>query len=196
MMRDSTQSRQQIMDAAADLFYREGYRAVGVDTIVAASGVGKMTLYRHFASKEELIEAYLHDADARFWGWFDAVTAPFAGRPRQQLEAFFAAVAALAGQPACYGCPFLNAVVDFPAPDHPGHQVAVANKQAVRARFAELAAAAGAGAPELLADQLFLLMDGAFMAVRTFGPAGPAQQVAEGARLLLACHLGPAAAPD
>jgi len=184
-MRDMPRSaRQQILDMAGALFFRDGFRAVGVDTIVAESGVAKMTLYRHFASKDDLIVAYLEDSNARFWAWFEAATVD-AHTPADKLLAYFRALETLVTTPVCHGCPFLNAVVDFPDLGHPGRRVAVAHKQAVRERFRTLAADAGAADPDRLADHLLLLMDGAFMAVRTFGVDNPAAHVAEAARTLL-----------
>jgi AcrR family transcriptional regulator len=187
-------ARQRVLETAAALFFREGFRAVGVDTIVAESGVGKMTLYRHFPSKDDLIVAYLQDSNEKFWAWFDEATAMPAGGTRgarEQLLGFFRALEKLAAQPTCYGCPFLNTAVDFPEREHPGHQVALAHKQAVRARFRDLARQAGARSPAALADQLFLLMDGAFMAVRMYGAAQmsradiPAAHVAQAAQALI-----------
>jgi AcrR family transcriptional regulator len=182
-------ARELILASAGDLFYREGFRAVGVDTITERSGVAKMTLYRHFPSKDDLIAAYLEESNAKFWAWFEASLAAAGNNPRAQLLAFFAALEQLVTSAQCHGCPFLNAVVDFPERDHPAHAVALAHKQAVRARFHDLAAQAGAAAPSALADQLFLLMDGAFMAIRTFGVDNPAAHVAAAAQALLAAHL-------
>lgn len=179
-------TRERLLETAARLFFRHGYRAIGVDTIVAESGVGKMTLYRHFPSKDHLIEAYLRDSNEKFWQWFEEAASQ-AAEPRDRLLAVFRALEKLVTTPACYGCPFLNAVVDFPEHNYPGHQVAVENKQAVRARFRELAELAGARSPGALADQLLLLMDGAFMAVRTFGAENPAAHVASAAAALIRC---------
>jgi AcrR family transcriptional regulator len=182
-------AREMILDTAAALFYREGFRAVGIDTIVKRSGVAKMTLYRHFSSKDELIVAYLKETDQKFWAWFDESTSQPADRPTTQLIALFMALEKLVTTPTCYGCPFLNVVVDFPERDHPGHQVALAHKQAVRARLRVLAHRAGAYAPEALADQLLLLMDGAFMAVRMYGVDNPAAHVAAAAETLIAAQV-------
>lgn len=179
-----SQSRQQLLATAGDLFYREGFRAVGVDTISAASGVGKMTLYRQYQSKDELMVAYLNDSDERFWAWFEAVTGP-APTPREKILAFFDALADQSTRPTCHGCPFLNVIVDFPDLGHPGHAVALAHKQAVRRRFHELAVQMDDPDPEGLADGLFLLMDGAYMAVRLHGVGGPAAQVRKAAERLL-----------
>ena len=111
------------------------------------------------------------------------------GNPRQQLIDLFKTLEGLVSTPACHGCPFLNALVDFPEPDHPGHQVALEHKRAVRARISQIAAQAGARSPHDLADQLFLLMDGAFMAVRTFGSDNPACNVSAAAQTLIDAQL-------
>jgi hypothetical protein len=83
----------------------------------------------------------------------------------------------------------LNAVVDFPEDSHPGHQVALEHKQSVRSRFRELAHQADAYAPDVLADELLLIMDGAFMAVRMYGINNPAAHVAEAAEALIAVQV-------
>lgn len=182
-------AREVILETAANLFFREGFRAVGVDTIIKRADVAKMTLYRHFPSKDDLIKAYLQDTNNKFWAWFDESTAQAADQPAAQLIAFFKALEKLVTSPQCYGCPFLNVVVDFPEGGHPGHQVALEHKQAVRSRFRELAHQAGARAPHMLADQLLLLMDGAFMAVRMYGADNPGAQVAAAAESLIAAQV-------
>lgn len=186
-MKAATPPKEKLLAAAARLFYQHGYRAVGVDAIAEESGVGKMTLYRHFPSKEHLIVAYLNEADAQFWRWFDQTTGPFPGQPRQQLLAFFGAVQAIVTNPICLGCPFLNAAVDFPPPDHPGHRVALEHKRAARARFRELAEQVGARDPARVGDQLYLIMDAAFMAARMFGgtPDNPAANIVEAVQQLI-----------
>lgn len=184
MTKDLPSTRERLLETAARLFFQRDYRAVGVDTLVAESGVGKMTLYRHFPSKDDLIVAYLLDSNDKFWTWFDEAISG-AGDPRGRLLAFFQALEKLAMTPTCFGCPFLNAAVDFPEREHPAHVVALEHKQAVRSRLAELAVSAGARDPAILADQLFLLMDGAFMAVRMYGADSPALRVAQAAQALI-----------
>ena len=180
--------RERILDTAAELFYRDGYGAVGVDTIIAQAGVAKTTLYRHFASKDELIVAYLERANERFWAWFEHA---IAGQqdPRAQLAALFDAVAELAASPACLGCTFQGAASEFPSQEHPGHQAARAHKQAVLDRLCELAARAGARDPGELARELLLVMDGAFAAARMFGRRSPAAAAPAAATALLDAHL-------
>ncbi len=87
--------------------------------------------------------------------------------------------------PACYGCPFLNVATEYPETDYPGHHVAIEHKQSVRVRFLQLAKEAGTKKPDVLADQLFLLMDGAYMASRMFGSQNPAAHLVEAAKTLI-----------
>jgi AcrR family transcriptional regulator len=176
--------KEQLFRTAARLFYQRGYRATGVDTIAAESGIGKMTLYRHYPSKDDLIVAYLQDSNRIFWKNFEQVTSA-AITPRDKLLAFFEALQDYVKTPVCYGCPFLNLATEYPEPDYPGHRVAFEHKQSVRERFRQLSTEAGAAQPEALADQLFLLMDGAYMASRMFGVKNPAAHVAEAARILI-----------
>jgi AcrR family transcriptional regulator len=183
-------TRQRILDIAGDLFFRKGYRAVGVDTIVKESGVAKMTLYRHFSSKDDLIVAYLEEVNRLFWGWLEAAIRPYEGMPREQLVAVFAALEQLISSPRCYGCAFLVAASEFPELDSPGHQVALDHKQGVRDRLRDLAQQAGARAPDVLAGQLVLLMDGSFAAVRMFGPDNPGTNVLEAAKTLIDAQTG------
>lgn len=185
-----TSAREIILQTAADLFFRDGFRAVGIDTIIKQADIAKMTLYRHFPSKDHLIVAYLQDTNNKFWAWFDESTRRAEGDPMSQLIAFFEALEKLVTTPQCYGCPFLNAVVDFPESGHPGHQVAVEHKQAVRARFRDLARQAGTESPDILADQLLLLMDGAFMSARMFRSNNPAAHVAKAAEALITAQIG------
>jgi AcrR family transcriptional regulator len=183
-------ARERILEAATRLFLRDGFRAVGVDTVVAEAGVAKMTLYAHFPSKDDLIAAYLERANEQFWHWLDAAVAGVED-PRDSLMAMFDAVGKLANDPQCLGCTFQGTAAEFPDPDHPGHRVALAHKQAVLARLGTLAQEADLRDPEALADQLLLLMDGAWVAARMFGPGNPSAQVAAAATTLIEAHSRP-----
>lgn len=188
-MKSEIAPKDQLFQTAAQLFYRHGYRATGVDTIAAESGIGKMTLYRHYPSKDELIVAFLRASNEEFWEYYGRSTADAPGA-REKLLAFFASLQAYVTSPACYGCPFINMASEYPEADHPGHQVALEHKQAVRAHFTHLAQEAGARQPEALANALSMLMDGAYIAARLFGasPDSPAVNVAEAARQLIDAH--------
>lgn len=189
-MKSEIAPKDQLFSTAATLFYRQGYRATGVDNIAAESGIGKMTLYRHYPSKDDLIVAYLRDSDRIFWSGFETITGD-APAPRAKLEAFFVSLQGYVMSDACYGCPFLNAAAEYPDPDHPAHRVAVAHKQKVRARFEQLAAEGGATRPAELAGALVLLMDGAYMTSRMFGAStdNPAGHLAAAARRILDAAL-------
>jgi AcrR family transcriptional regulator len=183
-------ARERILEAASRLFVRDGFRAVGVDTVIAEAGVAKMTLYAHFPSKDDLIAAYLERANERFWRWLDAAVAGV-DDPRARLVSMFDAVGKLANDPQCLGCTFQGTAAEFPDPEHPGHRVALAHKQAVLARLGTLAREADLRDPEALADQLLLLMDGAWVAARMFGHGNPSAQVAAAATALIQAHSRP-----
>jgi AcrR family transcriptional regulator len=181
--------RQRILDTASEMFYREGVRVVGIDAIIARSGVAKMSLYRNFPSKDALVTAWLEDRNEFFWGRWERAEASQAGDPRGQLEAILDMVAATASHRKWRGCPFLNTATEFPEPHHPARAVILANKRAVYERLQALAAAAGACDSTLLAQQLQLLIDGAYAIGQSLGPSGPAKTVAGAGRALIAAQI-------
>ena len=191
-MAKKTSTRNQLLETAARLFYQNGYHAIGVDTITSQSCIGKMTLYRHFDSKDDLILAYLQESDALFWQAFEKATCNVVSASGK-LVAFFQALEAYVTRPDCFGCPFLNIAAEYPDPDYPGHKAAREHKEAVRQRFRDLAAQAGACNPDVLADQLLLLMDGAYMAGRMYHNDSPAVNVAGAASALIAAQIDRAA---
>lgn len=175
-----------ILNVAGALFYKRGFAASGVDLIVRESGVAKMTLYRHFPSKDLLIAAWLNRADAQFWGHFERWAGDVSLPARDRLIGVFAGLEKLVSSPRCHGCPFLLAASEFPEPDTEAHLVARHHKTELRARLRALAADAGAADAAALGDQLLLLMDGAFMAARLFGNADhPGRHVLGAATRLL-----------
>ena len=182
--------RERILETAAEMFYRDGIRAVGIDAIIARSGVAKMSLYRHFSSKDALVAAWLEDRNAFFWRRWDRAEASRGDDPRSRLEGILDMIAATVSQRQWRGCPFLNTGTEFPEPDHPARGIILANKQAVRARLRTLAAAAGARDPDVLAQQLQLLIDGAYAIGQSLGPEGPAKTVAGAGRALIAAQIG------
>jgi AcrR family transcriptional regulator len=185
----SSSARERILQTAERLFYRDGYRAVGVDTIIAEAGVAKMSLYRHFPSKDDLIGAYLDRANAQLLEWIDGLAAPH-DDPRAALQAIFDGVATLASSPECLGCAFVGAAAEFPDGGHPGHRAASEHKRAVLDRFRELAEAAGAHDPRGLAEELLLVMDGAWSAARVFGPGNHGRRAAAAATALIDADRG------
>jgi AcrR family transcriptional regulator len=155
-------ARERILATASELFYREGIRAIGVDTVVERSGVSKTSLYRLFESKDALIAAFATEQDRSFWAWWDHVEEQHADDPRALLEALLSGIAKRVGRPDYRGCPFLNLVTEFPDQNHPGRIVARGNKEELRARLAAIVAKLGAADPNRVASQLALIINGAY----------------------------------
>lgn len=175
-----------ILDVAGNLFYHRGFAATGVDLVVRESGVAKMTLYRHFPSKDALIAGWLERVDAQFWESFERWAGPADAAPRDRVIGVFQGLQQLVGSPACLGCPFLLAAAEFPEPGTRGHEVARSHKERLRERLRTMAADARCADPATTGDHLLLLMDGAFTAARLFGAADhPGRHVAAAAAVLL-----------
>jgi AcrR family transcriptional regulator len=159
-------------------------RHVGVDTIVERSGVAKSSLYRLFRSKDDLVEAFLRAEDQQFWAQWDQVAAS-ASDPRAELRAHLNWIGRYIAAPRFRGCPFLNAAAEFPSPDHQARAVCREHKAELRRRIKALAQAAGLADPGLLADQLTLVIDGAFANSEALGKHGPAHQLGQTGETLL-----------
>lgn len=184
-------ARERLGEVAADLFYRKGIRAVGVEEIVKEAGVAKISLYRSFPSKDDLVVAYLEDRRATFWRLWDEAFARYDGEPRRQLDAIMTYLADWTTQPGYRGCPFINYCAEFPDASHPGHRVADATMGEMRQRFIRIAEALGAGRPRQLADGLLLLVEGAYAISQTLsGPEGPGHAIVWAARVLVESQLG------
>lgn len=184
-------ARDRIFDTARELFYRQGIHQVGVETIASEAGTTKMSLYRHFASKDALVAECLAEDARLFWEWWDGIVAPYPGNPRQQLEALFEAF----GSDTCEdedsrGCPLANAAVELPETAHPGRQVVIQYKAEQRRRLRELCREAGARNPDQLGDALMLLLEGSYVSGLVFSNEGPGSVAADAARTLIAAHLG------
>ena len=184
-----TPARERILETAALLFYRQGIHAVGVDAIVAESGVAKMSFYRHFPSKDDLIRAVLELHDRRYWAWWDEALALHPDDPRQQLRDLFAAAGERLLRPAYRGCAFINFTAEYAQVGHPGYDIVIANKRQQRARLGALVDRLGVAEPELLADQLLFLMEGARVSALTLGDAGPARHLPRAAEALVSSHV-------
>ena len=180
---DKTSARERLLDTAGALFHRYGFQAVGIDRILAESGVAKMTMYRYFASKDEMIAAYLERANTAFWNWADRATTK-APTPEAKLVALFEAIETLSSSPECLGCVFQGAALAFPEFEHPSHQIAAKHKTEVRDYLTALATQARLREPVSLAVQLALLIDGAWITARVF-PGRSTAGVAAAARALI-----------
>lgn len=181
-------ARDRIFETARELFYQHGIRAVGVETIAAEADATKMTLYRNFPSKDELVAEVLREQEREYWAWWEGVTACCCGEPRAQLEALFDAFETKACNADVHGCPLSNAAIELHEENHPAQVVSVNYKKELHRRLADLARRAGSKDDDL-ADALMLLMEGAYISRVTLGPAGPARAVARSARALIRYHL-------
>jgi AcrR family transcriptional regulator len=179
-------ARERILATASELFYREGIRAIGVDTVVERSGVSKTSLYRLFESKDALIAAFAAERDRSFWTWWDHIEEQHADDPRALLDALLSGIAERIGRPAYRGCPFLNLITEFPDRNHPGRVVARDNKQEMRARLAAIVARLGAADPNRVASQLTLIINGAYAIGLIAKPADLRGDLLDAAHKLLA----------
>ncbi|RKK05600.1 TetR family transcriptional regulator [Pseudoroseomonas wenyumeiae] len=184
-----------IRQTAAELFYRAGIRAVGVDEIVNRAGVTKPSLYRAFSSKDELAATYLRDYCGIFWGRFDAARAAHPGDPRAQILAFLRGAGERAMQDGYRGCGLTNAAIEYPEPGHPARVVSEAHKQQLRATLREMAADMGASDPAALGDGLLLLIEGVYVSGQMFGHGGPAGAAAANAEKLIDAWMPPSGQP-
>ncbi len=182
--------RDRIMRTAAVLFYQRGIRAVGVDTIAEEAGTNKMSFYRSFASKDELVAEYLREKAKEAWSWWDTTAAAQAGNPRAQVETLFDLLVANTSTDDSRGCALANAAVEITEAGHPARPVVEKYKADVRQRFRALAGDMKAGDPGALGDALTLLWEGSCIARLTLGRDGPVQGAADAARALISAYTG------
>jgi AcrR family transcriptional regulator len=180
--------RDRIMRTASDLFYRHGIHAVGVDTIACEAGTNKMSFYRNFASKDELVAEYLRSEEREGMLWWDETIAAHAGNPRLQVESLFDMLVEDNCDEDSRGCALANAAVEITEPDHPARPVIEKYKADMRRRFRQLAREMGAREPNALGDSLMLLWEGAYVSRVTMGADGPVQVAAKAARTLIAAY--------
>jgi AcrR family transcriptional regulator len=178
-------TRERILRTASELFYREGTRAVGVDLIVARAGVAKTSLYRHFGTKDDLIEAFLHLEDEDFWRHWDAVAAQHKGAPREELDAQLQWIGERIARPGYRGCPQINIAAEYADENHPARKVAVAHKRELRRRLADLARALRVEKPETFALRLGTVIDGALSSGQALHAEGPVRFLQELAQILI-----------
>ena len=183
-------ARERILETAEDLFYRLGIHAVGIDTIIEKSGVAKMSLYRNFASKDELVAAYLEARSRRYWQWWDGVMALNPGQPRRQLHDLFEAIAVRARRPEFRGCAFVKAVAELPEEGSRARVVALAHKKELRKRLLKLCRAIGALQPDVLSNQLQMLIEGAYSTAGILGNRDAVNATAKAADALMNTAVG------
>jgi AcrR family transcriptional regulator len=182
--------RDRIFETACDLFYRHGIRAVGVDAIASEAGTNKMSFYRSFTSKDELVSEYLRERQREFWAWWNATIQPYAGNPRRQIEALFESHLAQVEERACRGCALGNAAVEMSDDNDALSTIVRDYKIEIRRELRKLAQAIGARDADALGDSLMLLMDGAYFTRLVFpGCTGPVSALMSAVHSLIEAQL-------
>ena len=174
----AARGRERILDIAIDLFYRNGFNAVGLDQVLAAADVTKTTFYKHFESKEDLMEQAVRKRDRlESEAWSRAVREAAGDDPRGQLLALFDVLDKWFNESDFRGCIFINTAAEFPNPHDPVHRAAAEYKRHTRDAFRDLAQRAGADDPEAFADQYTVLLEGTLI-LRQVHDRNDAAQVA------------------
>jgi AcrR family transcriptional regulator len=159
-----TPTRQRLVDAAVRRFYRDGFRNVGIDQILADVGISKTAFYKHFECKEDLMLAALEDHNRLMLQTFRNMARERGGpSPIGQLRALLDVVEHFIESDDFQGCIFVNVAMEFPLPHEPAHIAAAKNKQAIEDMVHGLAIEAGAVEPQALAKELCLIMEGAYV---------------------------------
>ena len=177
--------RDRIFACAQDLFHRRGIRGVGVEAIAEAAGTSKMALYRHFDSKDELILEYLNYKGRKSDEVWAEIEAENPGDPVGQLYGFMEKAARFIAEDV-RGCDLANAAIELTEAGHPGLRVIEEFKMRQRDRLTRICKAAGASQPDLLADTLFLLIEGARVSRRSVGTKGPSANLLRTSRGVIA----------
>ena len=162
---ETASGRERVLATAYELFSRNGTRAVGVDRIIAESGVAKMTLYRNFASKDDLILAFLERRGEQWTrAWLQADVEARAATPAGRLLAIFDTFGEWFAIDGFEGCSFINVMLETVEPGHPVRDAAIHHLAEIRAFLASLAAQAGVEDPDAFARQWHILMKGSIVA--------------------------------
>jgi AcrR family transcriptional regulator len=158
----TSKARQRILETAERLFYQEGVRAVGVDRIIAEAGVAKMSLYKHFPSKDDLILAVLKHREENMLEFFRSAMERHRKKAKNPLKAFFAALKDFFESPGFRGCPFQNAAVELADPTHPGTEFVRGHKQRF-SQFLRGLVEETVGKAAKVAPAVSILVEGAIM---------------------------------
>lgn len=185
--------RDQLLDVAIELFFKNGCHTTGIDTLLARAGVAKMTLYAHFKSKEELILAAAERLHERQMAQLREVISDAAKSPLERLHAVFDDLHAFVSCVDFAGCPFHNVAAEFGDLHHPIHQMAARHKREVEEELVTALVRDGIGEPRALARQLMVLTDGAKSLVQITGDLGYVEAARSAGERLLAGALASSA---
>ncbi|WP_115718322.1 TetR/AcrR family transcriptional regulator [Gallaecimonas mangrovi] len=184
MSTDTESPATKLLASTEKLIYRGGIAATGMDAIVKDSGVSRRTLYKHFGNKDNLIAAALERRDIRWMAWFEENVARFHG-PRARLLGAFAVLDSWFGHDDFNGCAFINTAGEVASHDDPVRQVAREHKTKLLKLLLCNCQQLAVKAPEPLAQQLLLLIDGAITQALIFNDTKAAERAQNIARLLL-----------
>ncbi len=182
--------RGHLIDTALALFNREGYHATGIDRILGEAGVAKMTLYKHFKSKNDLIVAALARRDEIWMHQFQQTVERRASAPAARLLAIFDALEEWFGSPDFHGCMFIKAAAEYADPQDPIHAAAAQHHRNILAYLRALCDATGVKRPARLAREIMLLIEGAIAVTLVNGPSGAAKEAARVAKVLISQAMG------
>jgi len=180
--------RQRILEAADDLFRRIGIRGVGVEAIAEAAGTNKMTLYRHFASKDELIAEWVRGMVEKKEAEWDDIAAQHPDDAQAQLVDWSRRVAKKFAEMEERGSTLGNALAELPEPDHPARRVIDAHRVREHERIRRVCREAGFPEPELAADQFYFLLEGAKACVQCIGLKRVGEHLMRSVDALVAAH--------
>ena len=181
-------TRERILDAVSPLLYREGMRGVGVDALVAATGLGKATVYRHFGSKDLLVEAFLRRRDLAWRRWLAEAVDERTGGGEAPILAVFGALGEWFASADFRGCAFINTAAEIALPGHPALEAVREHKRLLREYLRSLADAQGARDPDALADDVLLLVEGAIVTAQIEGSPAAAERARRAAAILVGSH--------
>jgi AcrR family transcriptional regulator len=168
------------------MFCETGFHAVSVDAILEEAGVARMTLYKNFGSKEDLIVATLKREDRMFRQWLVSAVEAQSNHSEDRILGLFHALHDRFASEGYYGCPFIRASIEYPIPGHPVHRAAREHKEMIRSYLRGLAAEVDGADPRTLSEQLYLLFEGAITASQLHGEPWAADYARQAAEKLLA----------
>jgi len=181
--------RERILATANDLFRKHGLRGIGVDAIAEAAGTNKMTLYRHFGSKDDLVVCCLESVAAESDELWGRLRQQHPGDPKAQLYGWLRHGSSCGGSDG-RGCSIANAAIELTDRDHPARKVISDFKRGQRDHLAGICRAAGIPAAEALADALSLLQEGALSARQSMGPDGLSASFVSAGEAVIASFAG------
>jgi AcrR family transcriptional regulator len=181
----AARKRDHLLAVAQRMFCETGFHAVSVDAIIEEADVARMTLYKNFGSKEDLIVATLKREDRMFRQWLASAVEAQSDHSEDRILGLFHALHDRFASAGYYGCAFIRASIEYPAPGHPVHRAAREHKEMIRSYLRGLAAEIEGADPMTLSEQLYLLFEGAITASQLHGEPWPAEYARQAAERLL-----------